>query len=190
MLWCLFFGGDPHYPWSTAHRLMFFTLSKAYKYLGGGGGEKTKQKPYILITVCAVPAAHSEVSLNIFLVLKQHVSVHVSEVTPIQQSFYFYDRLFAILFWFMHSSTVQYVEVVMQITVYLHWDNQQKLQALLESSSSIQQGTCTLWCYGIIYCAALLGTLVHLIIHANIQSAQHTGTTTSTPMHFCNRGMQ
>lgn len=81
----------------------------------------------------------------------------------------------------MHANTVQYVEVVMQTLLTVHQGNQDRLQALPQSSpdpSTMKHAvfSVTKGC-GNIYCATLLGTPVHLFIHANSQSAQHKAAT-------------
>lgn len=81
----------------------------------------------------------------------------------------------------MDTNTVQYVEVVMQTLLTVHQGNQDRLQALPPSSpdpSTMKPAvfSVTKRC-GNIYCATLLGTPVHLFIHANSQSAQHKAAT-------------
>lgn len=78
----------------------------------------------------------------------------------------------------MNINTVQ---VVMQTLLTLHGGNQDRLQALPQSSpapATVKPGVFNVTKRrGIIYCATLLGTPVHLIIHANSQSAQHKAAT-------------
>lgn len=68
------------------------------------------------------------------------------------------------------------MEVGMQTLVTLHRGNQDRLQALPQSSPDPSTMKPTVFSVtkrcGNIYCTTLLGTPVHLIIHANSQSAQ------------------